>query len=118
MHPAALDAERLLETLVNEGGCMSRHGEVRYFSASRRDLVEIDGMPTSHLANAAKKLVGDLNLASPDDDPKTPAEIAASLRRDAQMAGGGVVAVLTAMIDELASRVPPSSSTPEADPFV
>lgn len=59
----------------------------RYYSASKRDFVEIASMPTPHLSSAAKKLLN----AEADRY---------GISRDEALP------VLLAMIDELARRVP------------
>ena len=70
---------------------MSKHGDIRYFSKSRNDFVVIDEMPTPHLSRAAKKLAHEVIATG----APYPDECGTSTE------------VLDAMIDELASRVPP-----------
>lgn len=77
---------------------MAEHGEVRYFSASRGETVEIDKMPTSHLANAAKKLARERDqIDGARDSDSWPDDMDGT-------------ETLVHMIDELASRVPPAGS--------
>lgn len=73
---------------------MSRHGDTRYWSSSREELLEIDTIPTKHLANAAKKLAREMLDAA--DDPQA----------DNGAHPDGAAGVLVSMIDELASRIP------------
>lgn len=75
---------------------MSRHGDTRYWSSSKGELLEIDTLPTKYLANAAKKMVRDLPDMLATDDPQ--AEHGAH--------PDGAPGVLVSMIDELASRIP------------
>lgn len=72
-----------------------------YYSKSRKALVLLEEMPTTHLANAAKKLARDGMCTD------IPGE---SAQAQEDHALGGAEGVLVEMIDELASRVPPAGS--------
>jgi len=77
---------------------------VRYFSKSRGEFIEIDSMPTRHLSNAAKKLVPIVADFLSDDPSQASLDFDESCGRPDD--------VLSAMIDELASRVPAKDSVP------
>ena len=85
---------------------MADHGDVRYWSKSRSEFVEIGPMPTRHLSNAAKKLCREVVVFAGGDEPtEYPAT------------HGQPEEVLCAMIDELASRVPAVNAPEQAPDF-
>lgn len=76
---------------------MAEH-DVQYWSESRGEGVDIGAMPTRHLSNAAKKTA------------KAIAEGVDGVDVLFQPDGSELLVVLSAMIDELASRVPATGS--------
>lgn len=86
---------------------MSKYGEIRYYSASRKAFVEIDTMPTPHLSRAAKKLAHTMAEAWGADDRAIAATTECDRYADE---GFSALDVLEAMIDDLASRVPPAGA--------
>ena len=77
--------------------------EAKYWSASRSAFVTLNEMPTRHLSNAAKKLLREWTQESNLEatDPYMQAGMPEPFE------------VLTAMIDELADRIPAKDSAPD-----
>jgi hypothetical protein len=65
------------------------------YESSSKGLMDIEAMPTRYLANAAKKLLNNAHEVTLNMDSHNNYESGSAL--------------LEAMIDELASRVPPTS---------